>query len=96
MMCPKCGKKAFTIDSRQEVQYRKRRYQCTGCKHRFNTIEIIELNVETINAIGQMMNYNAKFRKIINLCYLKLFEPETYRKLKMGVKKNENGSPKAK
>lgn len=44
LMCPECGKrKAKVIDSRTDGKgsFRRRRYQCKHCSHRFSTVEII-------------------------------------------------------
>jgi len=89
MTCPKCGKNALVIDSRETEHYRRRRYAC-ACGNRFSTIEITELNSYTLTACSELMNNNRKFKKIIQLAYLKMFEPETYRNIRIGAKKNEN------
>ena len=40
-MCPECGNyNAYVVDSREEVGYRRRRYKCADCDHRWTTAEI--------------------------------------------------------
>lgn len=41
MNCEKCGAQTYCIDTRLNGKYRKRRYKCPFCEHRFNTMEII-------------------------------------------------------
>lgn len=42
MDCPACGStQTKCIDSRQQISYRKRRYECLDCSKRFTTHEIV-------------------------------------------------------
>ena len=41
MMCPECGGgNVYVVDSREKETYKRRRYKCTDCGHRWNTAEI--------------------------------------------------------
>lgn len=39
MTCTKCGEKTKVVDTRAVPNGTKRRLECLGCGHRFNTIE---------------------------------------------------------
>jgi len=94
MNCPKCGKQALVIDSRQRNKFRIRRYNCEGCGNRFNTVEITELTPEAVSAVYRLTN-PFQFRKIIQAVYLKMFEPKLYKIRFERNETNENGSSKA-
>lgn len=41
MMCPECGGgNVYVVDSREKETYKRRRYKCSNCDHRWNTAEI--------------------------------------------------------
>ena len=83
MKCPKCGKHDMSkvIDSRRRNGgYVIRRHECM-CGHRFNTIEIVELNDKTLTAIGTIMRDNCEpraFERAISAMYDKIFNFAKY------------------
>jgi len=47
--CPKCKSKTIVVDSRiNPVNQTRRRRQCTKCKHRFSTTEIVKVKKSVI------------------------------------------------
>ena len=79
MKCPFCG-----IDDQQKIistrhrssEYILRRRECS-CGHRFNSVEIIELNEKNIRVIEREMIRNCKpraFEKIIHDTYKYIFD----------------------
>ncbi len=42
MLCPKCERRTEVYDSRQARGTTRRGRVCTGCGHRFRTIEVLE------------------------------------------------------
>ena len=78
MICPKCGldDQQRTISTRRRsTEYILRRKECV-CGHRFNTVEIMELNEKTMSVIHREMKHNCAsraFEKIIYSVYHKLF-----------------------
>ena len=43
MNCPKCKAKSKVYNSRPDGQTTRRFRECLSCKHRYNTVEIIEV-----------------------------------------------------
>lgn len=85
MICPKCGlnDKSKVIDTRRRNdQYILRRRECV-CGYRFGSVEITELNEQTMKAMARVMNKQCKqreFSRIINDTYRSIFD--RYRWLK--------------
>lgn len=43
MICPNCESvNTYVKDSRQQGKWRKRRYHCADCGHKFNTFEVLD------------------------------------------------------
>ena len=91
MKCPGCGKsdQSNVIDTRRNSDwYTIRRHQCV-CGHRFNTIEVVELNDKSLTAIGTIMRNNSApraFEKAISAMYDKIFHFSKYKKDKQAGK----------
>ena len=83
MICPKCGmndQQKIISTRRRSSDYILRRRECI-CGHRFNSVEITELNEKNMKAIQREMNHNCKkraFEKIIYDKYLYLFDRNRY------------------
>jgi transcriptional regulator NrdR family protein len=45
MLCPKCGGKTATVNSRDIVGGRRRRRECKTCGYRFTTIEVASASI---------------------------------------------------
>ena len=87
MICPNCGTdnmQSVISTRRRSPEYILRRRECE-CGFRFNTVEIAELNEDTLRVIEREMRHNSKvraFEKIINLAYRKIFDRTNYLKEK--------------
>lgn len=56
MKCPMCGAtNTLVVDSRplEDGSLRKRRFECRGCKARFNTIEVCQEAYQELVAAGE-------------------------------------------
>lgn len=51
MICPSCkGENVYVIDSRNKHKNRRdRRYKCTDCGYRFNTMEVLRTEFRTMD-----------------------------------------------
>ena len=84
MKCPNCGQHdmAYVVDSRRkDGGYIIRRHKCE-CGHKFNTIEVMELNEKTLSAIHTAMRNNSgprAYEKAISNEYDKLFHFRKYK-----------------
>lgn len=82
MDCPKCGKAdlSYVKDSRRRNSsgYVLRKRVCM-CGHKFNTVEVSELNAQSLEAIRRASFCNGgrkEFEQAIMECYEKLFGQE--------------------
>jgi len=91
MKCPKCGvddQQKILSTRRRSSDYILRRRECV-CGHRFNSVEIIELNEKNLKVIEREMIRNCKpraFEKIVHDMYMNVFDHYRY------LQQRKNGS----
>lgn len=51
MKCPKCKSKSKVYDSRANGETIRRRRRCLKCKHRYATIEILEVKADKLDEL---------------------------------------------
>lgn len=79
MKCPKCGvndQQRIISTRRRSSDYILRRRECV-CGHRFNSVEIIELNEKNVKVIEREMIHNCSpraFEKIVRDIYLYVYD----------------------
>ncbi len=61
MNCPKCKAKSKVYNSRPDGQTTRRFRECLRCKHRYNTVEILEV-VEVVKKPAPSQKGRAKKR----------------------------------
>lgn len=64
MTCPECGAQAYVIDTRENPNYRRRRYECNN-GHRFNTAEVHWEALKQISRANEILESWRRIKKIV-------------------------------
>lgn len=64
MTCPECGAQAYVIDTRENPNYRRRRYECNN-GHRFNTAEVHWETLKQIRRANEILESWRRIKKIV-------------------------------
>lgn len=64
MNCPICSAQAYVIDSRENQNYRRRRYKCNN-GHRFSTAEVHWETLAQINKANEIIRRWKEVKRVV-------------------------------
>ena len=64
MICPICNAQAYVIDTRENPNYRRRRYECNN-GHRFSTAEVYWDTLKQIDRANEIIRRWKEIKKVV-------------------------------